>query len=107
MKTGAEADMIYVNAQRPFIEIDGTRYTLDWKRACLAEMLLDADGQTVVFERITARLSTSKGAVQVYAHSLRKIFEQHGHALVNEFNRGYRLERSSPATRTGADWAAA
>jgi|SRR5450755_2985599 DNA-binding response OmpR family regulator len=91
--------MIHVNAQRPFIEIDGTRYTLDWKRASLAEMLLNADGKTVAFERITTRLKTSKGAVQVYAHGLRKIFEQHGHALVNEFGRGYRLERSAAGER--------
>jgi hypothetical protein len=101
--------MIYVNVQRPFIEIDGTRYMLDWKRACLAEMLINANGQTVVFERIIARLSTSKGAVQVYAHSLRKIFEQHGHALVNEFNCGYRLERAMATERcvTAVDFAAA
>ena len=101
--------MIHVNAQRPFIEIDGTRYTLDWKRASLAEMLLNANGQTVAFERIIARLRTSKGAVQVYAHSLRKIFEQHGHALVNEFGRGYRLERSanSQPTNRRADSVAA
>ena len=90
--------MIHINSQRPFVEIDGTRYTLDWKRASLAEMLLNANGQTVPFARIIARLNTSRGAIQVYAHSLRKIFEPHGYSLVSEFATGYRLENSS-ATR--------
>jgi hypothetical protein len=31
--------------------------------------------------------------VQVYAHSLRRIFEPHGFALVSEFGMGYRLQR--------------
>jgi hypothetical protein len=43
-----------------------------------------------------ARLNTTKGTVQVYAHGLRRIFEPHGLALVSEFGLGYRLERLKP-----------
>jgi DNA-binding response OmpR family regulator len=85
--------MIRVNSQRPFVEIDGMRYTMDWKRATLAEMLLSANGQDVPFSRILMRLNTSRGSVQVYAHTLRKIFEPHGYSLVSEIGIGYRLEQ--------------
>ena len=85
--------MIHVNSQRPFIEIDGVQHVMGRKLACFAEMLLQANGQAVAFERIMARLNTTKGTVQVYAHGLRRIFEPHGFALVSEFGLGYRLER--------------
>lgn len=86
--------MIHVNSQRPFIEIDGVQHVMGRKLACFAEMLLQANGQAVAFERIMARLNTTKGTVQVYAHGLRRIFEPHGFALVSEFGLGYRLERT-------------
>jgi DNA-binding response OmpR family regulator len=85
--------MIQVNSHRPYVEINGVQHVMGRKRARFAEMLLKANGQPVSFEQIMARLSTTKGTVQVYAHSLRRIFEPHGFALVSEFGMGYRLQR--------------
>jgi DNA-binding response OmpR family regulator len=85
--------MIQVNPHRPYIEINGVQHLMGLKRARFAEMLLKANGQPVSFEQIMARLSTTKGTVQVYAHSLRRIFEPHGFALVSEFGMGYRLQK--------------
>ena len=94
--------MIQVNSQRPFVEINGVQHAMGRKLACFAEMLLQANGHAVPFERIMARLNTTKGTVQVYAHGLRRIFEPHGLMLVSEFGLGYRLERlksPEPAVR--------
>ena len=77
--------MIQVNSHRPFVEINGVQHVMGRKRARFAEMLLKANGQPVSFEQIMARLSTTKGTVQVYAHSLRRIFEPHGFAPFHSF----------------------
>jgi len=93
-----------VQSAKPFIEIDGTHYTIGHKEAMMAEMLIEHIGETMPFERLIARLETTAGAVQVMAHKLRKIFENHHYVLRSTFEEGYvlRYNRVDPVDRRAA-----
>ena len=88
--------MITIQAERPYIQIDGTRYIVEHRVAKLAELLVHGQGKTVERGRMMAKIGASSASVHVYITELRAIMRQHGYELQADFGIGYKLIAPAP-----------
>lgn len=76
-----------IQTEKPFLEIDGVRYTVGVECAQIADVLQHNMNRTVPYER----LAGTKGTAQVYVHYLRTILKPYGYEIRNVFKQGYMM----------------